>query len=124
MELSFSDILGKVILVGFTYYTPDGEFYAILSNPPYVTEQEFSSLEPELYFEPRGALVAKEEGVEFYKAIASAYKDSLKPGGFFAFEIGATQAPQLSAIAKAHDMSLDIIRDLSGNDRVAVLRRK
>ena len=26
MELSFSDILGKVILVGFTYYTPDGEF--------------------------------------------------------------------------------------------------
>ncbi|MBQ8719605.1 MAG: peptide chain release factor N(5)-glutamine methyltransferase [Clostridia bacterium] len=98
-----------------------GLFDAILSNPPYVSQEEFEALEPELYFEPKGALVAKDDGAEFYKTIIPTHKDSLKRGGFFAFEIGATQAPLLSSLAEIYGMSLKVIRDLSGNDRVAVL---
>lgn len=99
----------------------DGLFDAILSNPPYVTNEEFEALEPELYFEPKGALVASDDGAEFYKTIIPTHKDSLKPGGFFAFEIGANQAPLLSSLAELYGMRFELLRDYSGNDRVAIL---
>ena len=44
--------------------------------------------------------------------------------GFFAFEIGYTQGEALMGIAKEHGMACEIIKDYSGNDRVAVLRQK
>lgn len=99
----------------------DGHFDAILSNPPYVTKDEFCALEPELYFEPKGALVANDDGAEFYKTIIPTHKDSLNPGGFFAFEIGAKQAPLLSSLSELYGMRFELLRDFSGNDRVAIL---
>lgn len=98
--------------------------FAVLSNPPYVTESEYSALEEELYFEPRLALVAKDEGLEFYKKITAAYKSRIKPNGFIAYEIGFAQADALREIAEREGMSCEIIKDYSENDRVAVLRRR
>lgn len=101
-----------------------GEYFAVLSNPPYVTETAYSSLEPELYFEPRLALVGGgEDGCEFYERITSVYKTKIKPNGFIAFEIGFDQGGCLRRIASAHGMECEIIKDYSGNDRVAVLRQ-
>lgn len=101
----------------------DEKFYAILSNPPYVSERAYGELEPELYFEPKIALVGESEGLEFYKAITSYAKDKIKNDGFIAFEIGYDQAESLTAIAEENELSCSITKDLSGNDRVAVLKR-
>ena len=104
--------------------TQDGTFHAVLSNPPYVRDSVYETLEPEIFFEPKMAFVGGEDGLDFYKKILELYKDKLTPGGFFAFEIGYDQRCDLFALAELHDMSCVIIKDLSGNDRVAVLTRR
>lgn len=101
----------------------EGDFFAIVSNPPYVTSEEYKALEPELYFEPKIALVGNEGGLEFYKKITKNYVNSLKNGGFFAFEIGSSQAEDLKLIAKENGLNCEIIKDYSGLDRVAILQK-
>ena len=98
--------------------------FAVLSNPPYVTEAAYSTLEPEIYKEPKMAFLAGEDGLIFYRTIVSLYKDKIEKGGFFAFEIGYDQATSLFDIAELHGMCAEIIKDYSGNDRIAVLRFK
>jgi release factor glutamine methyltransferase len=95
--------------------------YAVLSNPPYVTEAEYGALEKELYFEPKIALVGADMGLEFYKAIVPLYKNRIKDEGFIAFEIGKDQAAALTAISAEEGMQIEIIKDYGGHDRVAVL---
>ena len=48
---------------------------------------------------------------------------AIKDGGFIAFEIGYDQAESLRAIADKNSLSCQIIKDYSGNDRVAVFRK-
>ena len=102
----------------------DKEVFAVLSNPPYVTYEEYESLMPEIYFEPKMAFVADNNGLIFYERITEIYRDKLKPGGFIAYEIGKDQASSLRKIAENFSMDIEIIKDLSCNDRVAVLRKK
>lgn len=101
---------------------PDGKFDAILSNPPYVSQSEYEALAPELYFEPKLALLGGEDGADFYRYMIPSYKKCLTDGGFMAFEIGASQGALLTSLAAENGMLIEIIKDLSGNDRVAVLR--
>lgn len=98
--------------------------YAILSNPPYVTEGAYLELEEELYREPRIALVGGKDGLDFYRRLAGEALALIDPAGFVAFEIGFDQAEVLGRIAREHGASCEILRDLGGCDRVAVLRRK
>ena len=102
----------------------DGEYFAVLSNPPYVTVPAYEMLEPELYFEPEMALVGTDDdGAGFYRRIIELYIDSIKDGGFIAFEIGFDQANSLTEAAEAIGKKCEIIKDLSGNDRVALIRK-
>ncbi len=96
--------------------------FAVLSNPPYVTEAAYSTLAPEIYKEPKMAFLAGEDGLIFYRTIISLYNDKIEKGGFFAFEIGYDQGDSLREIAKLHGMSVQIIKDYSGHDRIAVLK--
>ena len=100
----------------------DGEFFAILSNPPYVTETAYKALEPELYFEPDIAFVGGASGLDFYEKILALYNKKISPDGFFAFEIGYDQGESLKSLASSYGMRCDIIKDYSGLDRVAILR--
>lgn len=103
----------------------EGDFFAVLSNPPYVTEREYASLEPELYFEPKTALVGGgEDGAEFYEKITALYIDSVSDkGGFIAFEIGSGQSSALERIAALHGARCEIILDYASLPRIAVLRK-
>lgn len=100
------------------------KFDAILSNPPYVTDEEYDNLEKEIYFEPKIAFVGGKDGLDFYKRIVTRFKNALKPNGFFAFEIGYKEGEAISSIAKENGFVADIIKDYSGNDRVAILNKK
>ncbi len=100
----------------------DGEFFAVVSNPPYVTQKAYASLEREIFFEPKSAFVADENGIGFYKRFIPIYKSRIAPDGFLAFEIGYDQAELIRALADQEQMECEIIKDYSGNDRVAVLR--
>ena len=106
------DVLEDVVCEGL---------FAIVSNPPYVSESAYAELEDEIYFEPRIAFVGADDGAEFYKRLIPLYRNSIDKDGFMAFEIGYDQAELLRSLACENSMSCEIIKDLSGNDRVAVL---
>ena len=103
----------------------DEQFDAILSNPPYIAEDVYKGLEAEIFFEPRIAFVGGgEDGGDFYRDLTAKYKNNLSDGGFIAYEIGYDQGDLLCSIAEREGFSSEIIKDYSGNDRVAVLRKK
>ncbi len=98
--------------------------YAILSNPPYVADAVYEALAPEISFEPKIAFTAGDDGGDFYRRLVPLCKSIIKPQGFFAFEIGYDQGELSSKLAELNGLSVDIIKDLSGNDRVAVFKIK
>lgn len=98
--------------------------FAVLSNPPYVSESAYKTLEPEIYSEPKIAFLGGEDGGDFYRKLTPLYRDVIADEGFIAYEIGYDQADLVACIAAENDMRCSILRDLSGNTRVAVLRKK
>ena len=97
---------------------------AVLSNPPYVARGVYAELEPEIYREPEIAFVGGEDGGDFYRALVPLAAELIKDSGFIALEIGYDQAKLLSELARDVGMTAEIIKDYSGNDRVAVLKRR
>ena len=100
---------------------PD-KVHAILSNPPYIPHRDMLALQREVQHEPVMALDGgDEEGLLFYRAIASHWLDKLLPGGFCAVEVGIGQAPAVAGLWKEHGLrDICIIRDLSGIERVVI----
>lgn len=94
----------------------------IVSNPPYIPAEEMSIVSPETKFEPETALLAEDDGMEFYKAIITNYKNSLKEGGMLCFEVGINEyqkVSQLLSVAGFENISVkkdlgEIERALSG----------
>ena len=101
----------------------EGQFDAILSNPPYIKSSVVDTLSPEVAHEPRLALDGGEDGLDYYRFIIANYEKHLAEGGFFAFEIGYDQKDEITRLAEELGMSCEIAVDYSDNPRVAVLRR-
>lgn len=114
--------LRKCDLLSADSAAPLGECFAVLSNPPYIDPEVYAGLEAELFFEPKIALVAEGRGGEFYERLVPLALSIIKKDGFAAFEIGFDQAELLRSLAKKHNAKIEIIKDYSNNDRVAVLR--
>lgn len=90
----------------------------IVSNPPYIPENEMSITSPETKFEPETALIAKDGGMEFYKAIIENYTDSLRAGGMLCFEVGVSGAKTVvPLLEKAGYRDIKVKKDLGGIDR-------
>ena len=109
------------ILMGdiFESIGADKKYDLIVSNPPYVSEKDMGNLQPEVEFEPPTALYGGEDGLMFYRAIASNYRDSLKSGGSLVFEIGYDQGEAVKDILLALGFkNVKIKKDYSENDRV------
>jgi release factor glutamine methyltransferase len=69
-------------------------FDAIVSNPPYVSEEEWQELAPEVRdHEPRAALVPGPTGLEAYRALAPAAFRALTNGGYLVLELGWKSEP-------------------------------
>lgn len=101
-----------------------GEFFdAILSNPPYISEEEWRHLAPDVRdYEPRRALVGGEDGLAVIRQLIQEAKRSLAPGGFLAIEIGASQGDRVVALAQASGYAKTrLVQDLAGLDRVVIL---
>lgn len=101
----------------------DGEYFAILSNPPYIPKEVYEGLDKEIFHEPKIAFVGGDDGLVFYKRLIPVSLKVLKKGGFIAFEIGYDGGHALERLAAEYGLGIQIIKDYSGNDRVAVLRR-
>lgn len=96
-----------------------GQFDAIVSNPPYLTQSEWECAQPEVRnHEPLSALVADNEGLADLETILRSAKNHLAPGGFIAFETGIAQHTDLREIALAVGFSeTESKNDLSDRPR-------
>ena len=96
-----------------------GTFDVITSNPPYVSEEEYRSLQPEVRcFEPKSALTASEAGLADLKHILSKAPECLKRGGLLVMETGCTQHTALHAYAKTLGyVKIQSTLDLSHRER-------
>lgn len=96
-----------------------GTFDVIISNPPYVSEEEYRSLQPEVRcFEPKGALTASEAGLADLKHILLKAPAYLKRGGLLVMETGCTQHAALRTYTKTLDyVKIQSTLDLSHRER-------
>jgi release factor glutamine methyltransferase len=77
-------------------------FDVVVSNPPYVSEDEWSGLAPEVRdHEPKEALVPGPTGTEAYRDLAPAALRLLSPGGFLVVELGWRSEPGARAAVAA-----------------------
>lgn len=115
------DLLGALAGQGL-----EGQVDLIVSNPPYITEADWVTLQPEVrLFEPRGALVAGPQGTELHERLLHQSGRYLSSGGALIMEIGAGQARAMRRIVeqtpgyKFHRL----IYDEAGLERVVIVER-
>ena len=97
----------------------------IVSNPPYLSEAEWETLDNEIRdHEPKSALVAGEVGFEIIKPLIQGAPEYLRPGGFLLFEIGYNQRSKVQSVLNSAPVWQDVKfhKDLAGTDRVASAR--
>ena len=66
---------------------PEKKYNIVISNPPYVSMQNFKNLEMEIMHEPMHAITDLNNGLTFYKRYSQILKKILKPNGFAIFEL-------------------------------------
>ncbi len=103
----------------------NARFDLILSNPPYIAEDELPALMPEVrLYEPSSALIAGPDGLAAYRVIIAALPSLLAPNGAAILELGATQAPAIARLATQAGLTFATRLDLNGHARAAILRPK
>lgn len=106
------------VLSAFTMYD-DKSLDIIMSNPPYIKEDEISTLQVEVQNEPIEALNGGKSGLDFYRQISLGWIGKLKPGGMIAFEVGDTQHFEVAEILmSAGCKSVFFFKDLQNINRV------
>lgn len=98
----------------------------IVSNPPYISDEEMQTLMPEVRQEPELALFGGGDGLDFYRRISRETLEHLNEGGFLLFEIGWLQKDAVSALMRTFIGEPFALRDYGRNWRVvgAQLKRR
>ena len=115
----------RVALGSWFEALPHGvQFDVIVSNPPYVAVGSPDLDAAVAEWEPASALFAGTDGLDDIRILAAGASDRLRPGGALVLEIGADQGRAVDdALRRAGLAEVEIRRDLSGRDRVAIARR-
>ncbi|UTH49617.1 peptide chain release factor N(5)-glutamine methyltransferase [Loktanella salsilacus] len=95
-------------------------FDLIVSNPPYITLDEYAVLDPGVsLYEPRLALTDEGDGLAAYRQITSKAPAHLVQGGWLIVEIGPTQGPAVADMfTRIGFETITVTPDFDGRDRV------
>jgi release factor glutamine methyltransferase len=97
-----------------------GEYDVIVSNPPYVSDIDYGTLEPELrIYEPSIALSDMGDGLSFYRRIIGVSDNILRKPGKIYFEMGKDQSSVIYTIMKENNFkNITILKDYQQIDRI------
>jgi release factor glutamine methyltransferase len=103
-----------------------GPYDLIVSNPPYVREAEFGSLQPEIsLYEPSDALLGGADGLDVIRDLIPAAADVLVRGGRLAIEVGQGQSRSVESLFERSGFSqVEATRDLAGIPRIVTGRAR
>ena len=115
-ELGLSNV--RTVLGNWFDAIRDETYDLIVSNPPYLADDDPHLATGHLAAEPQLALVSGKTGLEAYKLIAPQALGHLRTGGILLLEHGNTQASALRTILDECGYArMTIIRDLAGHER-------
>ena len=96
----------------------------LISNPPYLTEEEMEHIPPQVRCEPPMALVAGGDGMDFYPVLAQRGCELVKPGGFLIVEVGINRADRVCEIFSGFKFTeIETTTDCSGIKRCVCAKR-
>jgi release factor glutamine methyltransferase len=99
---------------------PKLTYQAIISNPPYIAEQDFHLKQGDLRFEPLNALASGQEGLADLEYIINCSYSYLVPEGLLLLEHGYDQKIQVHHILnKIGYYNIQCWQDIQGHDRVS-----
>ena len=100
-------------------YETNEKFDLILSNPPYISRDEMSTIDEETKNEPETALFGGDDGLDFYKIILNKWLPRLNEGGSLAVEVGAGMSESVKALFTAAGLkNVKTKEDINGIERV------
>lgn len=97
-----------------------GRIDLVVSNPPYVTTEEYLDLPPEVLADPVAALVGEPD---VYRRLVAGAGSWLKPSGWLVVEIGASQGSEVAEVFAESLSDVAVLKDLAGRDRIVEGRR-
>lgn len=103
-------------------FMPTGQFDIVVSNPPYISQQDPDIQASVKEFEPATALFADNDGMLAVEQWSEKYLANLKQKGLMIFEIGAKQGQAAKQVFESYGKfsSVQIIKDLAALDRFVV----
>ncbi len=99
-------------------------FDMIVSNPPYVTFDEYLECSPEVKKEPSIALLGGDDGLDFYRRITQEADPYLKPQGMIMLEIGCSQGTAVAGLLATKGYETAILPDYAGLDRIVIAKKE
>lgn len=118
-------VVERMAFVQGNWFQPvTGHFGLIVSNPPYIADQDIDGLAPDVKnFDPHGALAGGTDGLDAYRAIAAGALDHLETDGQVLVEIGAGQEQGVTGIFAGHGLRVTgQYHDLGGHVRCLAFR--
>ncbi|EEJ72971.1 peptide chain release factor N(5)-glutamine methyltransferase [Lactobacillus ultunensis] len=97
------------------------KFDLIISNPPYIKTTEKNVMDKNvLQNEPKEALFAGKDGLDFYKKFAKQVRDHLNSHGEFFLEFGFSEEEQLKELfaKELPDFDIEFRKDMAGKPRM------
>ena len=97
------------------------KFDKIISNPPYIKTTEKKEMDDNvLQNEPKEALFAGSDGLDFYKKFAKQVRDHLNSHGEFFLEFGFSEEDQLKELfaKELPDFDIEFRKDMAGKPRM------
>lgn len=108
---------GNIILDGIL---DNYKFDLIVSNPPYVSIEEYPTLQNEItMYEPKQAVTDSSDGLKFFRKISEFSMNRLNKGGKLFFEIGMGQSKDVYKLMEQYNFrEIKVIKDYQHIDRV------
>lgn len=102
------------------------KFDIIASNPPYIQDDAYDGLPPEVKADPRLALTSGVRGLDIIEKLIAQAPDYLNRPGYLMFEIGYDQSEALFEMITSDERYFDfsLLKDMAEIDRVVVARLK
>jgi release factor glutamine methyltransferase len=98
-------------------------FDVIVSNPPYIEQDDVHLKQGDLRFEPLSALASGKDGLDDIRRIINDSLVHLKPQGWLMLEHGYNQGEAVRELMADNGLvAIETIRDLGGNDRVTIAK--
>ncbi len=105
-QLNFSHMVQFIKSDWFTCLPNNTYFDVIISNPPYITPQEYNNLAPSLNYDPKQALISEsDDGLAAYKIIAQHATKFLHNNGYVILEIGHNMETEVTKIMHDHQLT-------------------